>query len=105
VRHAITALASLHPQAKDQLASLVARLLQSGAPIDLKRWIAGCDLSADRAGFLLAHDLEIALALLKASDDGSAGITVKDRTKELILFAASEDYFALRERLVIGIDS
>jgi hypothetical protein len=54
---------------------------------------------------LVAHDLELALALIKASDDGSVAVTAKDRAKELILFASSEDYFALRARLVIGIDS
>ena len=105
VAQALTALAQLHPTGKEQLASLVARLLQSGAAIDLKKWIAACDLTADRAGLLLAHDLEVALALLKASDDGSVGIAQKDRIKELTLFAASEDYFALRQRLVVAIDS
>jgi len=105
VQQNIKALEKLHPTGKEQLASLVARLLQGGASIDLKKWIASCDLTADRAGLVLAHDLEVALALIKASDDGSTSVTTKDRLKEITLFAASEDYFALREKLVVNIDA
>lgn len=105
VQQALAALKNLHPTAKEQLASLVARLLQGGSAIDLKKWVACCDLTADRAGLLLAHDLEVSLALVKASEDGTVSVTQKDRAKELILFASSEDYFALREKLGVGIDS
>jgi tetratricopeptide (TPR) repeat protein len=105
VQQAMAALKTLHPTAKEQLASLVARLLQSGAAIDLKKWIASCDLTADRAGLLLAHDLEVGLALIKASEDTSVSVPSKDRQKEAILFATSEDYFELRQKLGVGIDS
>jgi tetratricopeptide (TPR) repeat protein len=105
VQQAMAALKGQHPTAKEQLASLVARLLQSGTPIDLKKWMAACDLTADRAGMVLAHDLEVALALVKASEDSSISVPSKDRQKELILFATSEDYFELRQKLGVGIDS
>ncbi|MEO7092213.1 MAG: hypothetical protein ABI175_03110 [Polyangiales bacterium] len=105
VQQAVKALGALHPSAKEQLASLVARLLQSGAAIDLKKWIASCDLTADRAGMLLAHDFEVAQALVKASDDGASSVTQKDRLREMVIFASSEDYFALRQKLVVAIDS
>jgi tetratricopeptide (TPR) repeat protein len=105
VQQAMAALAQLHPTAKDMLASLVSRLLQSGASIDLKKWVAACDLTADRAAMMLCHDLEVATALVKATEDPSLGVSQKDRLKELTLFAASEDYFALREKLVVTIDA
>jgi serine/threonine protein kinase/lipopolysaccharide biosynthesis regulator YciM len=105
VRDAMKALSTLHPTNKEQLASLVARLLQGGTAIDLKKWIAACDLSADRAGFVLAHDLEVSLALVRASEDTSIAVGAKDRARELILFATSEEYFQLRERLGVAIDS
>lgn len=105
VRQAMAALEKLHPSGKEQLASLVARLLQGGAAIDLKKWIAACDLTADRTGMLLAHDLEVSMALIKASEDTSVAVPQKDRAKEMILFAASEDYFTLRDKLGVAIDS
>ncbi|KYF69297.1 protein kinase domain-containing protein [Sorangium cellulosum] len=90
--------------ARDQLASIVTKLLQAGA-IDLKRWVSGIDLTADRAGFLLANDLELAQEMIKAADDASAAVPQKDRLKELLLYAVSEEYFAVRQRLGINVDS
>ncbi|WP_438030537.1 protein kinase domain-containing protein [Sorangium sp. So ce233] len=90
--------------ARDQLASVVTKLLQAGA-IDLKRWVSGIDLTADRAGFLLANDLELAQEMIKAADDASAAVTQKERLKELLLYAVSEEYLAVRQRLGINVDS
>ncbi|AUX43259.1 protein kinase [Sorangium cellulosum] len=90
--------------ARDQLASVVTKLLQAGA-IDLKRWVSGIDLTADRAGFLLANDLELAQEMIKVADDASSAVPQKERLKELVLYAVSEEYFAARQRLGINIDS
>jgi hypothetical protein len=90
--------------ARDQLSSLVSKLLQAGA-IDLKKWVAGVDLSADRTALLLANDLEIGLEMIKASDEASSAVPHKERHKEMLLFATSEEYFNLRTHLGISIDS
>ncbi len=95
---------SLGGATRDQLSSLVTKLLQSGA-IDLKKWVAGIDLTADRAGLLLANDLEISLELIRASDEGSAAVPHRERHKENLLFASSEEYFSLRRHLGINIDA
>jgi tetratricopeptide (TPR) repeat protein len=89
---------------REQLASTVSKLLQSGA-IDLKKWVSGVDLSADRAGFLVAHDLEVACEMIKASDEAAAAVSHRDRVKELTLFSVSPAYFRIRQRLGISIDS
>jgi hypothetical protein len=88
---------------RDRLASAVTKLLQAGA-IDLKKWVASVDLTADRAGFLLGNDLELAVEMIKAADEASSAVAQKDRIKELVLFAASEQYFSVRRRLGINID-
>jgi tetratricopeptide (TPR) repeat protein len=90
--------------ARDQLASLVTKLLQGGS-IDLKKWVAGVDLSADRAGLLVCHDLEVACEMIKASDEATAALPHKDRIKELTLFTVDTKYFKLRKRLGINIDA
>jgi hypothetical protein len=90
--------------ARDQLASAVTKLLQAGA-IDLKKWVAAIDLTADRAGFVVANDLELAEEMIKAADEASAAVPQKERIKELTLFSVSEDYFAIRQRLGINIDA
>ncbi|HEX6276981.1 MAG TPA: tetratricopeptide repeat protein [Polyangiaceae bacterium] len=97
--------AGIQGQARDQLTRVVAKLIQSGTALDLKRWVGGIDLTADRAGFLLAHDLETAVAVIRASDESSSGVSAQDRVQELVLFSVSEPYFQLRQHLGISVDS
>ncbi|MEP7051415.1 MAG: tetratricopeptide repeat protein [Pseudomonadota bacterium] len=97
--------AGLVGQMRDQLTRVVSKLLTSGAALDLKRWVGGVDMTADRAGFVLAHDLETATQVVKASDESSSAVPPDERFKELALFAVSPQYFEIRQRLLISIDS
>jgi hypothetical protein len=54
---------------------------------------------------LLAHDLETAVAVVRASDDESSAVSQQDRFQELVLFSVSPAYFKLREHLGITVDS
>jgi serine/threonine protein kinase/lipopolysaccharide biosynthesis regulator YciM len=89
---------------REKLASHVSKLLQAGGALDLKKWVGAIDLTADRAGMLLAHDLQVSTEVVRATEDG-ASIPVKERLKELVLFSVSEEYFALRDKLQIRVDS
>jgi tetratricopeptide (TPR) repeat protein/tRNA A-37 threonylcarbamoyl transferase component Bud32 len=92
-------------QARDHLTRVVAKLLTSGAALDLKRWVRGVDLTADRVGFVLAHDLETASQIIKASDESASAAPAGDRLTELVLFSVSSHYFQLRQQLGIAVDS
>ena len=96
--------AKLNAGQRDQLARVVSKLLESGGSLDLKRWVAGVDLTADRTGLLLTNDLETALEVIKASDPAASSVSAHDRQKELVLYSVSEAFFELRRRLGIGID-
>ncbi|MFO0566465.1 MAG: tetratricopeptide repeat protein [Polyangiaceae bacterium] len=96
---------SLHGQARDQLARIVSKLIQAGAALDLKKWLGGIDMTADRAGFVCAHDLETAVEIIKASDESSSAVPQQERLKELVLYSVSEPYFKLRKKLRISVDS
>ncbi len=89
---------------KEILTSNVSKLLNSGGAIDLKKWVAAIDLTADRAGFLLAHDLGVATEVMRATED-AASVPAKERVKEIVLFSISESYFELREKLQITVES
>lgn len=92
-------------QARDQLARVVSRLLQGGGSLDLKRWVAGVDLTADRVGFVIAHDLETAVEIIKASDEATSAVARDLRLKELVLYSISKPFFDLRGKLGISIDA
>jgi tetratricopeptide (TPR) repeat protein len=105
VREAMAALERhLAPQIRDHLARVVSKLIQSGAALDLKRWVQGVDLTADRIGFVLSHDLETAVEIVRASDESSSSLSPQSRLKDLVLYAISEPYFKLREHLKISIE-
>jgi tetratricopeptide (TPR) repeat protein len=89
---------------REILASTVSKLLQSGGAIDLKKWVAAIDLTADRAGFILAHDLGVATEVMRATED-AASVPSKERLKEIVLFSISEPYMELREKLGITLDT
>ncbi|HSY25786.1 MAG TPA: hypothetical protein VK841_26895, partial [Polyangiaceae bacterium] len=89
---------------REILASLVSKLLQSGGAIDLKKWVAAIDLTADRAGLVLAHDLAVARDVIGATDDASS-VPSKERIKEVVLYSVSTPYLELREKLAITVDS
>jgi len=93
----------LTPPQQEHLKSLVTKLLAAAPELNLKRWVASIDLSADRVGFVLANDLELSLAVIQASPEDSAAVSQKDRVKELQLYSVSEAYLALRYKLGIQI--
>lgn len=64
----------------------------------LAAWRTATDLTADRVGFVLAGDLETA-ARAVATEGATLGPSVKDRLRELMGYAASERYFAVRRHL------
>ncbi|MDP9002245.1 MAG: tetratricopeptide repeat protein, partial [Myxococcota bacterium] len=93
-----------HGVQREMLASTVSKLLQSGGAVDLKKWVTAIDLTADRAGFLLAHDLQMATDVMRATEEASS-VPPKERIKEIVLFSISEEYLTLREKLGITIES
>jgi tetratricopeptide (TPR) repeat protein len=89
---------------REMLASMVSKLLQSGGAIDLKKWVAAIDLTADRAGFILANDLGVATEIVRATEDASS-VPSSERVKDIVLYGVSTPYFELREKLGITVDS
>ncbi|MCL2825180.1 MAG: hypothetical protein FWD57_14415, partial [Polyangiaceae bacterium] len=90
--------------ARDLLTSLVPKLLASGA-LNLKKWVAGVDLTADRAGLLVAHDLATATNVIRADTDDLVSMTQPERIRELMLYSISEQYLGIRQHLGIAVDS
>ncbi len=106
VNEALAALRSnLAADTKDHLSSVVSKLIQSGTALDLKKWVAAVDLTTDRVGLIVAHDLQTVTDVVRASDEYTSAVPQEERLKELTLFSVSSNYLGIRRRLGITVDS
>jgi tetratricopeptide (TPR) repeat protein len=92
-------------QQRDHLARVVSKLVQEGTALDLKKWVSGIDLTADRAGLLMSDDLATAVEMVRAADPASSSVTPEQRVEEIYKYAVSDQYFAARKALGIAIGS
>ncbi len=69
--------------------------LLRGGP--LEAYAAAVELTAARAGLLVAGDLASAVRGISEGTAGASGLPVRERIKELVLFAASRPHFELRK--------
>ncbi len=104
VRECVTAIAQqlVGPQ-RDALRSMTQKLLEAAPELDMKAWMAGVDLTADRIGFVLSNDLKIANAVIEASPEDASSVGRRDRARELLAYSTSEHYFELRKRIGIAL--
>lgn len=93
---------SMPAHARDDLARAVSKLLQSTNALDLRSWVNGVDFTADRIGFVLAHDLETAVEVVRSTEDDEA--MVRERVKQLVLYSISPTYLELRRHLKIDLN-
>jgi tetratricopeptide (TPR) repeat protein/serine/threonine protein kinase len=88
---------------RDALRSLTQKLLEAAPELDMKGWMVGVDLSADRLAFVMSNDLKVSNAVIDASAEDASSITKKDRLRELLVYSVSEEYFELRKALGIAL--
>jgi len=83
----------------EQVAALAGKLgdrLGNGAML---AWRSATDLTANRAGLILANDLASAAKVIATETASTSGAAVKDRLRDLLAYAVSESYFQVRRHL------
>jgi hypothetical protein len=88
---------------RSELAIAVERLDVRGGKVDLAAWIRGVELTANRAGMLLAGDLTVATRMLREEQRAIADLTFEDRRADLLGWSASRAYADLRAQLGIAL--
>jgi hypothetical protein len=79
---------------------LCGTLLAAGTDVDLVEWLRGVELTACRAGFVLADDLTTSARMIRALGSGSSvDLPMSTKIDELVRYASSEEYLALRRAL------
>jgi hypothetical protein len=66
-------------------------------------WQSATDLTANRVGFILSNDLEIAARNVATESGGLSVMPVKERLRELLAYSVSEEYFAVRKHLGLSV--
>jgi tetratricopeptide (TPR) repeat protein len=88
----------LSTPAREQLAAITHTLAARPAPVDLDVWAAASELTAARAALALGGDLAAAVRVVDAEGDHGA-LTARERRRDLLAFAVSEELFAVRAAL------
>lgn len=92
---------ALTPPVLEQVRRIGATLGEVGVPGEAAAnvWLGHSDLTAVRAGLLLAGDLETVALLLATDPPGTTPLAPKQRLLETIHFTVTEDYFTIRQHL------
>ena len=93
---------NLAPTARGALAA-AARKFLDGPTDDVETWLAGTELTGDRAGLLLCGDLAAATNTVRGLPPLSPSLTHPRRVDEMIAFSVSAAFFALRRELGIAL--
>jgi hypothetical protein len=89
----------LEPMQIDRLRGHFLRFVEEGGRTNLQRWATAADRTAARAGLLLSGDLDAARAMLDLEDAAQAS----ERLDDLLVFATSDRYAALRKQIGIAV--
>ncbi len=84
---------------KSALAVAVEELDARGGKLDLAAWLGGVELTANRAGALVAGDLSVALGVARGEERKTGDLTFEDRRGDLLAFTASRALAELRIKL------
>ena len=90
---------------KEAIADAVARLDARGGKLDLLAWVRHVELTAARAGLLLAGDLRVPMRLMKEESRAIGELSAETKRGDLLAFCASDAYGKLRERMGVAIHS
>ncbi|MFM2417170.1 MAG: hypothetical protein RL385_1893, partial [Pseudomonadota bacterium] len=92
--------ARMQPAQVEEVAKACKLFAKRGMRTDIKRWTQTVELTACRAGFLVANDLEVAVQMLgQLEAAGPDDLSPNEKAKELVLFSVSQEYFRLREAI------
>ena len=95
--------ARLAADKREALENAVARLDERGGKLDLLAWIRHVELTAARAGLMLAGDLRVPMRLMKEETRAIGELGSDTKRGDLLAFCASDAYGKLRERMGVAI--
>jgi len=94
---------TMRPEEAHALRAAVGSVLQSGATLDVRRWSQLADISASRAGLLLAGSIEGARRGNMMEVRGPGDLPPREWLAEMVQFATTDTYADLRAAIGVGV--
>ena len=91
--------------ARKQLELLAQSWVETGAKPDLDVWLAGVEHTANRVGLIVCGDLEVAAQVIETQPVRPGSPMPAEMLEELLRYGVSEEYFEVRRKLGLAIDS
>ena len=95
--------AQSHPDLVPRLRELSQPLVHDPAVLDLNLWWTQVALVANRVGFILCDDLELAAATIRNEPALFGTMPASDKVRELVSYSVSPAYFRVRRELGFGV--
>jgi len=89
----------ISPQLGTTLANSINHFFVKGTRPGVSRWLTGLELTANHAGLLACLDLEVAASVLRQESIAFSKLPPREKAKELVLYAVSEEFAEAREAL------
>jgi len=91
----------LSPQLANSLSAAVKALTSGGRRPSISKWLTGVELTGNHAGLLACVDLETAIGALRQESIAFSKLPPKEKAKELVLYAVSDEFYEVRRALGI----
>ena len=79
------------------------RVLADDGKLDVLAWLRSAETVACRAALLVSGDVTVASSVLAVAGAAPGGRSARDRAEELLPFAVSQTYTALRHLLGVSV--
>lgn len=93
----------LDRQSVARLTAAVHDAMSKSGKLDVMRWSQRADVSASRAGLLLAGDLEAARAAIAFEAQSPSDLSPREKMKELVVWFLGDSSAAMRRRLGVAL--
>jgi len=93
----------IQPVELEGLKQAVKSFLADGAKVNIKQWSHAVEHTACRAGLILCCDLNVAKKIIGSEQQVPGDLTPQEKLKELLVFATSIEYSALRKAMGVAV--
>jgi tetratricopeptide (TPR) repeat protein len=93
----------IDPAARAAATSILSESFEAGGKLDVAAWLQSVETTACRAALLVSGDVTVAANVLAVAGAAPGGRSARDRALELMPFAISQSYTALRHLLGVAV--